>query len=1653
MKNAVVVVLWLFLGADSFAQGDWRPGFITVDPAGRVTAINSQGHDYAAGVPAGILLQIKQGGKLIAPTTARLTQHTIVLAYPGGKSATIKYENKRAYIRFELIAITPGIEAVQWGPINTSIDDTIGGSVGVVRSSGFAIGIRALNKKTSGGQLANDEGAIFGNGTSAVAIPGGSSLQAFTINRSISRTITVWDRWPNTPVSPIPDGELEGSAIALFACKPADVLATIRTIIEKENLPFAKWNGQWIKTSPEPGRPYMITTFDEQNVDTFLNLARRMGMAGVYHEDPFDTWGHFRLKKALFPHDRAGFGAAVSKAHAMGLRLGFHVLSNFITTNDSFVTPKPDRGLASAGNDTLETGISADAGTITVRHPDYFLLQSDLNTVRIGDELIRYSAVTSTAPFTLTGCTRGAFGTTAETHAAGARIDRLIDHPYMVLFPDWNLQKKIAANIARFINETGADQMDFDGHEGTYATGMGDLSLNTFAEDVFRQADHPVVFGSSRANHYFWQFDDYLNWGEPWYGGFRESQSDQRINNQHFYEENYLPNMLGWFLITAQTTPADIDWMLARAAGYHAGYALVVRKEALGNPYMDEIVGRIRAWTDAIDKNRFSASQRQWLRDPGNDAVLLSEGQREYLQRFRKFEFIHEAQVLQPGQPTATAYDFETFEQTPVATLVVTADGVAGTVDNPVIELDHAFHLAIPVSLAPGESLVIADGGEATLYDRKGRFSRHIALTTRLPVLTPGTHSLLFDAGMDASASVKARITVKFPAAKEELGAVTARVVASILPQHLRCEYLTDPAGIDEACPRLGWTLAAINPQASGQTQTAYRILVSSSAALLAEDKGDCWDSRWIASDNMQQIDYHGRPLVSDRPYFWKVRVKDEADNESAWSAVARWSTGPLNIMDWTAHWIGAGVAYDPSGRDCNLPDPWFRKTFTLVRTPDRATLFVASVGYQELYVNGEKIGDGVLAPAVADNSRRARYIAYDIASRLHKGPNVIAIWLGAGWSIYSSFATADKPRAPLVIAQADIYFSDDTAQAPMRIQTDGTWKTHPSPNQLLGSWSFGHMGGELWDARKAVPHWNDVQCNDSGWAQATVYHPKLTLSAQMVEGNHLYHEIHPVAIETRPNGVYRVDMGVNFAGWTEIHVHGQPGHRIDFQFSEREKDDMTFNIYSAYIPDTSGSGVFKNRFNYSSGRWITIKGLTQKPRLEDIRGWVVRTAYDSATSFECSDSLQNWIYNRACWNYENLSLGGYLVDCPQRERLGYGGDANATCETGLLNYQTAAMYTQWMEDWRDVQGTRAMDPANYGGGADDGILPHTAPTYQGGGGPSWGGIAVVLPWYLYLHEGDTRILRTNFSMIQRWLAFLDSHTNNNLLVRFGGEWDFLGDWLWPHAGVEGMNNDKPQNICYNNCYRVYDLRTAARIARVLGRIPEAEHWEQEADAAAQAINAKYYHPGDHSYADSSMGNLAIALLAGVPAPDQCVAVMQRLEKEILLVRHGHIHVGITGGAFLFRLLRLEGRDDLLYSMTSQTDYPGWGYMKANGATSLWEMWEKDLPGHSLLHSSYLYPAAWYVQGVGGIRPDPQYPGYRHFIVRTPLLSESQLHWANTSFESPAGLIKTRWERKGGVLRLTVTVPPNTHATVYWPGPDGTQIPHEVPAGTHEFSM
>lgn len=858
----------------------------------------------------------------------------------------------------------------------------------------------------------------------------------------------------------------------------------------------------------------------------------------------------------------------------------------------------------------------------------------------------------------------------------------------------------------------------------------------------------------------------------------------------------------------------------------------------------------------------------------------------------------------------------------------------------------------------------------------------------------------------------------------------TFRREASVEVAGMTCEYMDCPRGLDVERPRFSWKLVPTDSCAYGQKQSAYLIEVSENSDF---NQRVVWRSGWVKSDNSQLIAYDGRSLGSDRTYWWRVRVKDENGRESGWSETSRWDTGLFSRKDWTADWIGCSDAYNPEdGDECTIQDPWLRKSVTLVADPSRAIIFVASVGYHELYVNGEKVGDGVLAPVVTDHSVRARYVTYDIAPYLHAGENVIGLWLGASWSIYQPNAVDDRPLAPIVIAQSDIYGPD--GKILQRLVTDSTWLTHPSPNRLLGNWSMRNMGGEIWDANLEIPDWNRAGCSLVDWTPAVVFSPSLTLSAQNTWENRKFEEIRPVSITGRKDGAYIVDMGVNFAGWTEINVNGAPGSRIDFEFSEREGVDMTFNNHSAYILGPDGVGTFRNRFNYSSGRWICIKGMKHCPSVSDIRGWTLRTAYPAAAGFECSDELQNWIYDRTIWNFKNLSIGGYVVDCPQRERLGYGGDAHATSETGLFNFQLGSFYTKWMQDWRDAQGRESCKGPRVGGG----ILPHTAPTNDGGGGPAWGGIVVMLPWQMYQHYGDTRILKENYEMMSAWLDFLDSHTENGILKRFGGEWDFLADWLWPGATAEGMNNDKPQAECFNSCYYALNLATAAKTASVLGMKKDAEKWNSRAGIVRNAVHSKWFDEEDFSYCDRSMGNIAMALAAGVPPENLRAEVFKRLEREIFGNCNGHIGVGITGGAILFMLLREEGRDDLIYSMTSQTDYPGWGYMRENGATSLWEMWEKDLPGHSLLHSSFLFPGAWYIDGVAGIRRDAAHPGFRRFIARIPDLP--QLDWAKASYDSPVGRIVSEWKRDDGLLKWKLCVPANSSATVKIPLKDAVSV-------------
>lgn len=888
----------------------------------------------------------------------------------------------------------------------------------------------------------------------------------------------------------------------------------------------------------------------------------------------------------------------------------------------------------------------------------------------------------------------------------------------------------------------------------------------------------------------------------------------------------------------------------------------------------------------------------------------------------------------------------------------------------------------------------------------------------------------------------------------------------------LRCEYLSNPLGIDVLKPRLSWVL---NPAKGFLGQSAYRVLVASSEAALRKELGDLWDSGRVASTQSAWVEYGGKPLTSGQQAFWKVRVWNESGKASVWSAPALWTMGLLQPSDWQAKWIGQAR---PGGAAENtpLPFPWLRKSFDLAGKPRRAVAYVNPLGYYELYVNGKKVDDHVLSPVVSDYSKRNIYVTHEIADYLVPGKNVVALWLGRGWYVRGHPGVIHD--GPLVRAQFEITMGDGSAS---RIVTDETWKLRESPLSPIGrATAFGDYGGERYDPGLDLPDWNAVALNDSSWQAAALFDPPQVLTAaQVVEPNRIVETIPAASVSAYPQGGFVIDLGKNLTGWLEIRLPAIPkGATVMLEYSDQMEPDKpappspfgpggprrppqnsqsvvagprtrggnptvfpnTFNQRDEIV----GNGMpvtFRSRFNYHGFRYVRVIGLDTAPAVDGAKGYLIRTAYDRAGEFHSSNELLNRIYRMVTYTYEALTLGGYVVDCPTRERLGYGGDAGTSFETAMFNFSAGGLYNSWLANWRDSQ-----DPS--------GSLPHTAPNYQnqGGGGPMWGGMVVTLPWHMYLQYGDRRVLETNYPMISKWLAYLDSETEGDLLLDHKSHamtmqvWNFLGDWLTPKGSFRNTSPDPAPAQLINSVHFVYQLQLAARIAEVLGRKEDALAYQTRAAAVSKAVHARFFNPAESMYSNGDSVLQAFPLMTGVVPGELRTAVMKRLEHTILVRNQGHLDTGMHGTYFLMKYLWENGRNDLVFTMTSKETYPGWGYMLANGATTAWEGWT----GQSHIHDTLISIGAWFTEGLAGIRSDGSTPGMKHFLIAPSVVGD--LKFARAKYQSIHGGIVSDWRVDNGTFKLSVTVPPGTSATVTVPG-DGPVRTKARPSGASNRSF
>ncbi len=758
MKRISLLVLVFLIFHNLSAQVEFKSAGLLVginQKAELVRLVNSStGTNYLPAGKPGYLVRVKNTDKqILLPTGFKLRKDVLTFTFDGATELRVKATESADHIRFEVIKVTnpANIDCILWGPFNTTIDETIGEVVGVVWDKDFAIGIQALNSKTIGGKLTNDAGATAGfagiNGSTATKEEFGSALQAFCMNHTLSRKLDV-PGFMNCPIQGLEGYTLEGTAIALFGTSAGNVLQTIGSISKAESLPYPEIEGQWIRTSPERGRPYLITEFTEENFDEMLLLTERLGFYCIYHEGPFETWGHYSLLKDEFPHGRTGMKACVEKATAKNIRVGVHTLTNFITTNDPFVTTNSNTGLMAAGTSLLTEMADSNTTNIAVNDTLYFAPKSNLNAVLIGNEIIRYQDVTREKPYTLQNCIRGAYGTKAVPHPKGEVARKLMDHGYNTFFPGWEMQDQMIQNLADFFNETGVSQLDFDGHEGALYTGYGDYGTNYFAYEFLKRVNHTVINGSSIINHFYWHNNSYINWGEPWYASFRESQSEHRFSLQPFFERNYMPHMLGWFLVTPNTTIEDIEWMMSVAAGYNAGYALVMSHDAFKtNPDIDRIVETIVRWEEAKKLGIFSEAQNVRLKDPKNDFHLEKVAGKEWtLQNFDKYRFEHAKQSRQPGESAFSKWEFENTSGAQPVHLHMQVTGEGSVVENIDIEVDNFYRVSIPATVKKGESLVWDGSQQVKHFNEKGKLIKSIAIYNSLPDLKKGPHSIKIQA-------------------------------------------------------------------------------------------------------------------------------------------------------------------------------------------------------------------------------------------------------------------------------------------------------------------------------------------------------------------------------------------------------------------------------------------------------------------------------------------------------------------------------------------------------------------------------------------------------------------------------------------------------------------------------------------------------------------------------------------------------------------------------------------------------------------------------------------------------------------------------------------------------------------------------------------
>jgi alpha-L-rhamnosidase len=696
-----------------------------------------------------------------------------------------------------------------------------------------------------------------------------------------------------------------------------------------------------------------------------------------------------------------------------------------------------------------------------------------------------------------------------------------------------------------------------------------------------------------------------------------------------------------------------------------------------------------------------------------------------------------------------------------------------------------------------------------------------------------------------------------------------------------------------------------------------------------------------------------------------------------------------------------------------------------------RALVHVCGLGQYEMTINGTRVGTDLFTPGWTAYDASALYDTYDVTALLATDANAVGLLLAGGFynvqqGRYHKFVSPFRPLAAL--AQVRLEYADGTLEV---IGTDGEWRAQSGPIVFSNVY-----GGEDHDARLESSGWSRPGFDDSAWAKTTVVDaPGRALRGASHASPPLrtFEVLAPVSVKSLGPGVSVYDFGQNASMMPRLRVHGAAGTRVKMIPAELVKADGSADRASVGDAEASWSYTLAGRsegetwfprfFSHGS-RYLQVERVSARgsepPEIVGLESVVVHSDSPPVGEFSCSSELFGRIRNLVHWA-QRSNLAHVITDCPHRERLGWLEQYHLNGPS--LRYETdlCRLYSKGFADMADAQ-------------RPNGLVPDIAPEYvvfEGGfrDSPEWGSAIVLAAWQHFVWTGDDSPLRLHYEAMKRYVAYLASRAEGDI-VGHG-----LGDWYDIGPKEPGPSQLTPIALTATAIY-LEDHQALARIAERLGRRDDARGYAESAARIKAAFNRRFFDPAAGHYATGSQTAQAMPLVLGLVSDEDRGRVLEALVKDVQAHGNGTT-AGDVGYRYVLRALAEGGRSDVIFDMNHQSERPGYGYQLARGATALTEAWDAN-PHSSQNHFMLGQIIEWFYGDLAGLAPDPAGPGFARIRIHPQPVAG--ITWAKAAHLSPRGRASVAWRRDDVAFFLDVEIPPNASAEVSMPAADWSSV-------------